>query len=867
MHRIFQWLEFVHTGKKRIVKFARKRNIGITSFLILGIFSTIAYSQKLQVNDLGYFEAQGLNVLVFSNQYNGFFFDEKTAGIELIHHGVRTATGGAVRLQPTPEQWDKIPEMSERSVDKENNSIEVKLRYDEYDFESRVTVTAKDNGIVIRVSLDNPLPDKLVGNAALNLEFLPSAYFEKTFLADGQPGIFPVYPTSNSEVRPLTQKIPQFNDYSTFDDRGRQESLVPEPLVKCRTLVLAPEDPERHIKVQSLTEDLMMYDGRLVAQNGWFVVRTLIPAQRTGTVVEWYVEPNTIPNWTRKPVVGFSQVGYHPAQHKIAVVELDKNDTPRRTATLFQIAPDGNYLEKLTAVVKPWGRFLRYNYVTFDFTSVRDTGLFCIQYGDDRTDAFPIGTRVYEEVWHPTLDVWFPVQMDHMLVREAYRVWHGAPFLDDALQAPVNIRHFDGYWMDSTTHTKYEPLEHIPGLDVGGWFDAGDFDIETGHHCTTILSFAESWEHFGLKRDETYVDQKTRFVGIHRPDGKPDILEQIEHGTLQLVAQFKNVGFAVRGINFPHLYQYHHLGDASTITDNLLYNPGLKPYESDGLTSGTLDDRWVFTPRIPSLNYSAIAAMAAASRALKVFNNALSDEALETAKRAWDKESKEPPPAFGRRIPWFFNNAECAAALQLYITTKDEQYRKRFDELLWPQLDSALAWNIATAAKAVPYMPQEFRSRLEKYVLLYREGIEKLSQQNPYGVPVGTRGWAGDYELINWAIANYFLNKAYPDIIGPEYVYRGLNYVFGCHPYSNISFVAGVGTRSKKRAYGNNRADYSFIAGGVVPGVLLLKPDFLENKEDWPFLWGENECVIDICADYIFLANAVNELVMSEKRE
>jgi endoglucanase len=44
----------------------------------------------------------------------------------------------------------------------------------------------------------------------------------------------------------------------------------------------------------------------------------------------------------------------------------------------------------------------------------------------------------------------------------------------------------------------------------------------------------------------------------------------------------------------------------------------------------------------------------------------------------------------------------------------------------------------------------------------------------------------------------------------------------------------------------------------------LLKPDFLENKEDWPFLWGENECVIDICADYIFLANAAKELLNTE---
>ena len=85
--------------------------------------------------------------------------------------------------------------------------------------------------------------------------------------------------------------------------------------------------------------------------------------------------------------------------------------------------------------------------------------------------------------------------------------------------------------------------------------------------------------------------------------------------------------------------------------------------------------------------------------------------------------------------------------------------------------------------------------------------------------------------------------------------------MYGTHPDSDISFVSNVGTKSKKVAYGMNRADYSFISGGIVPGVLLLKPDFPENKEDWPFLWGENEYVINLGASYIFLVNAVDHLL------
>lgn len=56
--------------------------------------ATVCWGQDLQLNDLEYFERQGVNVLVFSNSFNGGFNDEKNSGIEIIHHGVRTVQGG-----------------------------------------------------------------------------------------------------------------------------------------------------------------------------------------------------------------------------------------------------------------------------------------------------------------------------------------------------------------------------------------------------------------------------------------------------------------------------------------------------------------------------------------------------------------------------------------------------------------------------------------------------------------------------------------------------------------------------------------------------------------------------------------------------
>jgi hypothetical protein len=459
------------------------------------------------------------------------------------------------------------------------------------------------------------------------------------------------------------------------------------------------------------------------------------------------------------------------------------------------------------------------------------------------------------------MDVWLPVQMDHMEVNEAYRVWHGAPFLDDALQAPTNWQHFDGYSMGASTQTKYKPYERIPGLATGGWFDAGDFDIQTGSHCDAVLSLVDTWEKFKPTRDETFIDYATKYVDIHRPDGKPDILEQIKHGTLAMVAQVKNIGHPVRGIVVPNLHQYHHLGDAINETDNLPYNPNLKPYETDGKSSGTMDDRWAFTERTTFLDYYTVAALAAASRALKGFDDTLSEQSLLYAKQLWNEDdsiSKMDTSGFSKR---FGNSLKTSAALQLYITTKDAKYAAVFKDAVFKSLDRFIQFGMQPALEAIPYMDDDYKKKLRDYVVKYKVMCDDYAKQNPYGVPIATGGWGGSGGVVNFGATNYYANKFFPDVINAEYVYKGLNYIFGCHPYSNISFVSSVGTKSKKVTYGNNRADFSFIAGGIVPGILVIKPDFPENKEDWPFFWGENEVTVGGCANYIFLANAAQQLI------
>ena len=848
-----------------------KRIVFFTTFILyLCAYTIDTLGQDLKINALGYFETQGVNVLVYSNLFTGGFNDEKDSGIELIHHGVRTSTGGAVRLSNTPEQWDLVPSVTNRKVDSAANSIEVALRYDEYDFDSRIVVTGKGKSVEISVYLDKPVPKFLEGKAGFNLEFLPSQYWGKTYLMDGRPNLFPRSAAGNSITEDNSEKVKQFNGYSTSDDRGTGKFIVPLPLETGRTLLLAPDTPERMVKITSQDADLMLFDGRLIAQNGWFVVRSLLPAGKTGKVVTWTLVPNVVEDWIRKPNIGFSQVGYIPSQKKIAVIELDKKDKPLPIASLYKINEDGKATETFSGEIVSWGDYYKYHYVKFDFSSVKTPGIYYIQYGDNKTNIFLIDDNVYENITNATNDIWIPVHMDHMTVNEAYRVWHGEPWKEGPQQAPPNTKHFDMHWQGPTTDTKFKPLETIPGLNIGGWFDAGDYDIETGSHVNAVMSLSRLWELFKPLRDEVFVDRKTRYVDIHRPDGVPDILQQIEQGTLQLVAQAEVLGHMAQCISNSVLDNYHHLGDAATLSDGLPYNPKLGPYEvaKDGKSSGVKDDRWAFTSRNPGLDLRAVASFLIASRALKGYNDDLSARALKEALRLF-KESKEllanQPPQQNSMTAIQNAGVEISPNLQLYITTGEKQYADRFEELLWKSLESNVNFTILTALEAIPYMDASFKEKLRPYVVKYKEYIDQLSTDNPYGVPIGLGNWAGNGQIVNFGTTNYFANKYFPDIVDAEDVFKAVNWIFGCHPYHNYSLVSSVGVRPKAVFYDNNRADFSFIPGTLAPGLLFRLPDHFENFDDWPFLWGQNEGTIAGNSGYLFFGSAVREIVKSLK--
>jgi hypothetical protein len=195
-----------------------------------------------------------------------------------------------------------------------------------------------------------------------------------------------------------------------------------------------------------------------------------------------------------------------------------------------------------------------------------------------------------------------------------------------------------------------------------------------------------------------------------------------------------------------------------------------------------------------------------------------------------------------------------------------EPYKSRlkelFPQMIAPQQIGMRGW---TAVRALPYLDASAKDQLRGAVQTYVAALDKQLDATPFGVPPSLGTWGGSGSVVEMAIRMYFLHKTFPDLVGPEYTLRAVNYILGTHPVSSTSYVAGVGTVSKTKTYSNNRADNAYIPGAVIPGYIVIKPDFPECIDDFGFLWFEDEAVVAGSASWVVAGNAANAITSEPK--
>ena len=812
--------------------------------------------------ELGYFENNGIEVMAFDDIYP----EGHQSGVSVIMYGKRIATNGDIRFEQTPGQWQAVPKQGERVLNTEENSITTNLSYPDEsrhlrgfnpmiypDFRFNYTVKAVAEGDAVRVTvdLDKPVPEEFLGKINFNLELFPGELFGKPWLMDDYSGIFPHQ--ANGPTKTQKANYSQTGDFALDDAMADiallsgdnksynpiiADDIIGEPYASGYKFVMRPDDPLQCCTIESKKAKIKLYDGRMNHNNGWFTLCSEVPAGTTKGAIEWVIRPNQVQGWLHTPVVQTSQVGYHPGQPKVAIIELDKRDVERQEISLYKITADGPLLVT-KKVGEEWGRFLRYNYVKFDFTSIKEEGLYKVEYGSSMSSVFRIASDVYDRgVWQPVLEYFLPVQMCHMRVNEKYRVWHGLCHDDDAIMAPVNLNHIDGYVQGDSTLCKYKSGEHVPGLNVGGWHDAGDFDLRVESQAGEAYILAMAYEAFGVDYDETTICQDKKLVEIHQPDGKNDILQQVEHGVLSVVAAYRALGRLYRGIIERDLRQYVLLGDSANLTNNIVE------------TGAKSDDRWVFTEDNPPRELSTAAQLAACARVLKGFNDELAGHSLDAARELFDVTKVTD----NARIP------KIHAAVELYLSTNEDKYK----EFLLGEVEfitaniGQIGWFIARAGQKMA--DANFTAAIRAVLPALRDSYITQAAETPYGIPYRPHIWGAGWNIQRIGYEYYYLHTAYPDIFAPEMIYDALNFVLGCHPGSNTSsFASGVGAVNATVGYGLNRADWSFIPGGVVSGTALIRPDFPELLV-FPYLWQQVEYVMGGgSSHYMFLVLAAQQ--------
>jgi endoglucanase len=668
-----------YSKTKAKMKYSKNSILILMAILILSGYSN-KNDQRFVLNELEYFENVGVNVMAFQDIYP----DGHQSGVSIIMHGTRIATNGDVRLEATPGQWSPMPIQRNRVVDIENQIITTTLSfpdstkkmrgfnpiwYPDLEFSYDVKVSTRGNQIHIVVDLDKPIPEEWADQVGFIMELYPVDLFGKSWIMDGQSGIFTRQ--ANGPVVVAEGTTPQPKIIPT----GPMAGLLPlphhhgkaTPMAVGKKLSVAPESDELRMVIETLHGELELIDGRIEHNNGWFVVRSVLRPGATQNAAEWVITPNVIEGWKSKPVLQYSQVGYHPNQKKVAVIETDPRDVLKQNIQLVRLKGNGKHETVLSKKPEPWGKFLRYQYYQFDFSDVKKDGMYQLVMGDQRSEPFRISEEVFKRhVWQPTLEYFLPVQMCHMRVREKYKLWHDCCHHDDALMAPVNLNHFDGYVQGPSTLTRFKPFEHVPGLNRGGWHDAGDDDLRIESQSGEIFILSAVWDEFRPMHDNTLIDQEKRIVEIHEPDGKPDILQQIEHGYLTVVGGYQALGRLYRGIISPTLSQYVLAGDVAGQTDNLVYDPRLQTGQKTGTHSGLKDDRMVFTENNPGREWQTIANIASGVNAMRGYNDQVAADALKAAVELWNTPREVNQRTLGNKI---------RAAVELFRATGDKEYR------------------------------------------------------------------------------------------------------------------------------------------------------------------------------------------------
>ena len=150
-----------------------------------GDTTTAPAQDALRLNELEYLEMPGLNVMLAHDYYP----EGHQGGVGIIQNGLRVATNGDIRLDRTPGQWQPVPKVGKRVVDRATGEISVRAEFPDEAQEPQGLQPGRVPGPALRLhacacgrrarlsgswwTSSRPLPDEWVGQGRLQPGAVP----------------------------------------------------------------------------------------------------------------------------------------------------------------------------------------------------------------------------------------------------------------------------------------------------------------------------------------------------------------------------------------------------------------------------------------------------------------------------------------------------------------------------------------------------------------------------------------------------------------------------------------------------------------------------------------------------------------------
>jgi hypothetical protein len=588
-----------------------------------------------------------------------------------------------------------------------------------------------------------------------------------------------------------------------------------------------------------------------------------------------------------KPRLCVSPLGYSSTGLREVTMEWPKG-MPRPA--------DGVRIMDAAGNVAAQGRFgatARFDYMqnefaAFGFPQVKTPGRYVVQWDAGTERAIEIKPTIFTDaVWAPTLDTFIPWQMCHARVSFADGKLPELPpcHMDDGQRVPANLGAVvDGYYSYECDRTTFKAGDMID-CAIGGWHDAGDYDLNVHAQGHTLWKLALAYEEFGVDHDNTTFDIANQRVVAGKGDGIPDILQQVQWGVVWMLKMQQADGLVYPGVCCRPGGQY----TASVLPEKL----------SDG-KPGTKDERYVYVDYQADSQLAQVISLAAASRVLAKVDADLSRRCLAAAEQAYAYFGKAPATArpnvyFSKKNEDGRDGAIAAALAELYLTTHKQAYldelagmadRIAQGKVTWPAAYATGTggwWYAPTVlARLVPQLPDGAGAgvgagagrgagaaalKAAIITLCQRAQQEQASQSAPRPWPFmwwHQLDWGNSGHALNRIFDAYYLEKVAPGAFNLAATQREMLWMLGYHPLNDTVFVCDIAQVTPRflyngRLHGRYGDKPASVPGAVVPGMGGIKGAGMLVYNDAHGNYYHNEACIYTAADYLFAVHALKK--------